>query len=294
MVLPSACAGVDKPDNELSNFKYSLNTSTISGGNLGIEKYIEIAASAGYDFIEIWVRDLETYINSGNSINDLRNLTNDLNIGIVSAIGFAPWMTGGKEGFDQMQIEMEMLAEVGCSRIAAPPAGVDPHVPLDLFEVGKKYAELLELGRQTGVIPQLEFWGSSPSLWHIGQAMMIVAVANDADARILPDVYHMFRGGSGFDTLKMISGNMIDMFHVNDYPGDIQREEQTDADRVFPGDGIAPLNQIIQDLGKDGGEKVLSLELFNRDYWKRDPAEIAATGLEKMKSIVKSAGAINI
>ena len=29
----------------------------------------------------------------------------------------------------------------------------------------------------------------------------------------------------------------------------------------------------------------LSLELFNRDYWKQDPLEVAKTGLAKLKAI---------
>ena len=35
-----------------------------------------------------------------------------------------------------------------------------------------------------------------------------------------------------------------------------------------------------------GGTKVLSLELFNPEYWKSDLLTIAKTGLEKMKKVV--------
>ena len=31
---------------------------------------------------------------------------------------------------------------------------------------------------------------------------------------------------------------------------------------------------------------MLSLELFNRDYWKQDPLEVAKTGLAKVKAAV--------
>jgi sugar phosphate isomerase/epimerase len=151
---------------------------------------------------------------------------------------------------------------------------------------GEKYRRLLELGRKTGVMPQLEFWGSSPVLWHMGQVLMIAAVADDPDVRILPDVYHMFRGGSGFDTLKLLDGKVIEIFHMNDYPDNKNRIEQVDADRVFPGDGAAPLSKILKYLRDMGGEKVLSLELFNRNYWDRDPLEVAKMGLQKMRKLV--------
>jgi hypothetical protein len=32
----------------------------------------------------------------------------------------------------------------------------------------------------------------------------------------------------------------------------------------------------------------LSLELFNETYWKQDALEVARTGLEKMRAVVKA------
>jgi 2-keto-myo-inositol isomerase len=63
-------------------------------------------------------------------------------------------------------------------------------------------------------------------------------------------------------------------------------EEQTDSDRIYPGDGAAPLKQILRDLMRMGGKKVLSLELFNETYWKQDALQVARTGLQKMKRLV--------
>jgi 2-keto-myo-inositol isomerase len=269
-----------------SIFRYCLNTSTISGQNLGLLKYIEIASKAGYHGIEVWVRDVETALKEGHTLSSLKSYIDDHSLKVESAIGFAPWMAEGEAGFIQMEKEMEMLAGIGCRRIAAPPAGVPTDKPLDLFAVGEKYKQLLDLGRNTGVMPQLEFWGSSPVLWHLGQVLLIAAAADDPNVKILPDVYHMFRGGSGFNALKMLDGNLIEIFHMNDYPSSKPREQQDDADRVYPGDGAAPMNQILTDLKNMGGEKILSLELFNRAYWEEDPLLVAKNGLTKMKSLV--------
>jgi 2-keto-myo-inositol isomerase len=271
---------------EKSPFSFCLNTSTISGQKPSLFEQVKIASEAGYDGIEVWVRDVEAALADGATAASIKTFIGDHGIRVEDAIGFAPWMTGGEAGFSQMEEEMNMLAGIGCLRIAAPPAGVPSDQPLDLFMAGEKYAQLIELGRKTGVMPQLEFWGSSPVLWQLGQVLMIAAVADDSDARILPDVYHLFRGGSGFNALKMINGSLIEIFHLNDYPASIPREEQNDADRVYPGDGAAPMKQILSDLKNMGGEKVLSLELFNRTYWEKDPLEVARTGLLKMKEIL--------
>jgi sugar phosphate isomerase/epimerase len=135
-------------------------------------------------------------------------------------------------------------------------------------------------------MPLLDFWGASGTLYNFGQALAIAAAANDPDARILPDVYHLFRGGSGFEGLKLVSGKVIEIIHMNDYPATKPVSEQTDSDRVYPGDGAAPIRQVLRDLREMGGTKVLSLELFNKIYWTQDALLVASAGLKKMKLLV--------
>lgn len=287
LVGPLSFSKEKKKDTD--KFKFSLNTSTISGQKLGVQKYIEIAAKAGYDCMELWIPDIKAYLDNGGTLAALKKLVSDSKVPVVNAIGFAPWMVDDEEkrnaGFKQMREEMEIMAALNCPRIAAPSAGIGPTAQLDMFVVGERFAKLIDLGKETGVVPQLEFWGAS-RFFHIGQAMMASAVANKSGARILADVYHLFRGNSGFDSLKMIDGSMIEIFHMNDYPSSIPREKQEDKDRIYPGDGAAPFKQILTDLKSMKGPKILSLELFNREYWAQDPLQVAKTGLEKMKKVV--------
>jgi sugar phosphate isomerase/epimerase len=279
-------------DKKNGTFRYCLNTSTISGHKLTLAQQIAVASEAGYDGVELWVRDVQAHLNLSHTVESLRKIIDQSGLTVENAIGFAPWIVNDDEtraaGFKQMQQEMELMAALGCRRIAAPAFGFQKGEALDLFKAGERYKQLLELGRKTGVMPQLEFWGASPVLYHIGQAMMVAAVANDPDVRILADVYHMFRGQSGYDTLKMIKGQVVEIFHMNDFVDTIPREQQGDKDRVFPGDGAAPMHQILTDLKNMGGVKVLSLELFNQAYWEQDALLVAKTGLAKMKSLVET------
>ena len=289
-VLAPKTVLADKIENS-ATFTYCLNTSTISGQKTGFLKEFEITAKAGYDGIEVWIRDIQKYINEGGNLKDLKKYIDDLGLKVENAIGFAEWIVDDEskrnDALEQLKKEMEMVAQIGCTRIAAPPAGAYDKPNLDLFEVAKRYRKILEAGDGTGVTPILEFWGASASLFHISQAMFVATAANHPKACILPDVYHMYRGGSGYESLKQISGNAIEVFHFNDFVTHIEREKQTDSDRVYPGDGGAPFSQIITDLYKAGGKKILSLELFNRDYWQKDALEVAKTGLDKMKNLVE-------
>jgi sugar phosphate isomerase/epimerase len=78
--------------------------------------------------------------------------------------------------------------------------------------------------------------------------------------------------------------------HFNDYPADPPREKIKDEHRIYPGDGIAPITQILKDLKASGGTTALSLELFNREYWKQDPAEVLKTGAAKIRTAIEKAG----
>ena len=268
-----------------TDFKYSLNTSTIRGQKPTVPQIIEIAAEAGYDGIEIWINEIEGYISSGKSLASLKTLLSDAKISAFNAIGFAPWMAQNpeksKQGFTQMEKEMGMLAEIGCIRVAAPAIGTEGQVNVE--ESAEKYNELIELGKRMGVMPQLEFWGAFEPFHNLSQCLSVAIAANNPDAKILPDIYHLYRGGSGFHALKLLSGDAFDILHVNDIPSGRNRVELGDKDRVYPGDGIAPLNEISEILKNNGGTKILSLELFNETYWAQDPLLVAKTGIEKIK-----------
>jgi sugar phosphate isomerase/epimerase len=58
---------------------------------------------------------------------------------------------------------------------------------------------------------------------------------------------------------------------------------------VYPGDGVAPLPELLQVWRRTGGQKVLSLELFNRKYWSEDALGVAKTGLARMKAVAAKA-----
>jgi len=274
-------------------FRYCFNTSTIRGQKLSLEKEIEVTAQAGYDAIEPWVEKIHGCIREGRNLKDIRKRIDDSGLTVESAICFFQWVVDDDEtrakGLEQVKRDMDVLAQIGGKRIAAPPAGATRQAGLDLMKAAERYRSLLELGEKMGVVPQLEIWGPSKNLHLLGEAMFVVIESGHPKACLLPDVYHTYKGGSDFNGFKYISARTISVFHMNDYPAEPPRETINDRDRVYPGDGIAPLTQIIRDLHANGSRAFLSLELFNPTYWKQEPLAVAKTGLAKMKEAVSKA-----
>ncbi|MBC8354218.1 MAG: sugar phosphate isomerase/epimerase [Planctomycetes bacterium] len=280
-------------------FGFCLNTSTIrefdgkGGKPRPIVEQVDIAANAGYDAIEPWVRDLHQYKGSGGSMADLRKRIVDRGLTVESAIGFASWIVDDdakrEAGYETAKRDMAILLEIGGKRLAAPPVGATGQTDLNLFAAAERYRKLLEIGDEIGVIPEVELWGFSKSMSRLGELMFVAVESGHPSACVLPDVYHIYKGGSAFTGLGLIHGPSIQVFHMNDYPADPPRETIGDADRVYPGDGVAPLGDILRTLRATGCRCMLSLELFNRDYWKQDPMKVAATGLNKMRASVEAA-----
>lgn len=274
-------------------FGFCLNTSTLMGQKLPLAEELEIAAKAGYRAVEPWIRELQAHTESGGSLDDLGKKARDLGLTVESAIGFFEWAVDDdgrrQKALDQAAREMEMVAKIGGKRIAAPPAGATDRSDSDPRRLADRYRELLRRGDATGVVPQVEVWGFSKTLGRLGEAAYVAIESGHRHACILPDIFHLYKGGSGFDGLALLGPRSMHVFHLNDYPDSPPRTEIDDARRVYPGDGVAPLGEVVRTLRDVGFRGVLSLELFNRDYWKQDALTVARTGLEKMKAVVRRA-----
>ncbi|MEA1952533.1 MAG: sugar phosphate isomerase/epimerase family protein [Planctomycetota bacterium] len=281
--------GDSKPTRSPETFSFCFNTATILGQKLPLDKEVDVASAAGYDGIEPWIRNIRKYHDSGGSLADMKKMIADRGLTVESAIGFARWITPDKAarraGLEQARQDMELVRAIGGRRIAAPPAGAKADGGYGLLEIAAWYRDLLNVGREMGVTPQLETWGTSKLLSRLGQAAFVVTEAAHPDACLLLDVYHTYKGGSDFAGMRMLNGTAMHVYHLNDYPADPPRETINDSHRVYPGDGIAPIKSILSDMKAAGFRGALSLEVFNREYWKQDPLLVAKTGLKKMRAL---------
>ncbi len=271
-------------------FGYCLNTSTIREQGLGLGEELELAARVGYTGLEPWVREMDAYVEAGGRLSDLAKKAADLGMLIPNAIGFFDWAVDDprrrEEGFEEARRCMELCRQIGCRRLAAPPSGITDVVDADLDAIAERYGQLLDVGQQFGVTPMVEFWGMSKTLGRLGEALYVAVESGRREACILADVFHMYKGGSPFDGICLLGPQTLGLVHVNDYPAEPARDEITDADRVYPGDGIAPLSRILRDLYDIGYHGMLSIELFNEQYYRQDAREVVRSGLAKLQQQV--------
>ncbi|HZG55987.1 sugar phosphate isomerase/epimerase family protein [Paenibacillus sp.] len=272
-------------------FRTALNASTLFPFTRDPERHIAIAGEAGYEGVELWVGDIQLYLSRGGSTERLRAAAEEAGVELVNAIAFFPWADADADvrlrGLRQAEEEMRLLAQLGCKAVAAPPFGDVATMTAERF--ADAYAALCELGQRLGVEPLLEFWGRAKRLATLREAVDVLNVLETRGGesgfgrKLLLDPFHMYTGGSPFESLGELDGPRIGLFHVNDYPASPPRESIGDDARVFPGEGVAPTSRIAELLYASGYRGYLSLELFRDSYGDRNAAEVAADGLRDVK-----------
>lgn len=269
----------------MSEFIYCLNTSTIQPTPL-LDK-VRIAGQAGYQALEPWNDEINEYIDQGGSLADLKTALTDAGLIVASVIALRGWAEVEGEAFAEVledcRKRMDQAAFLESPIIvASPPIGA-----VNLEQATSRYAQLLHLGRQVGVKPAMEFLGFSDGVNTLSQALAIAEGTEDPEATVVADVFHLMRGPGSIDDLLTLSSDRLAIVHLNDLPATPPPREQADADRVMPGDGIADLPRVVAHLRSIGYQGPLSLELFNRDLWAQDPADVARRGLERLRGLVE-------
>jgi 2-keto-myo-inositol isomerase len=274
----------------ISPWRLVMNTSTIRP--TPFEEKLRVIAAAGWDGIEPWINELEEYEAAGGNLKELAQRIKDMGLYVPNIIGLWDAMPPTREAFEASlpatRERMRRSADVGSIHVAAIPS--PDREDFDLKWGAEMYRELMRIGREDyGIAVAFEFVGFLKGVHRFGQACAVALDANDDKACLIMDTFHLFRGGSGFNALGLIQNSLIANFHWNDVPGDVPREEQGDEHRLYPGDGILPLGQVLNSLKAIGYDKALSLEIFNREYWKQPPEKVAADGLRKMRDCIAAA-----
>jgi 2-keto-myo-inositol isomerase len=267
-----------------------LDTATIRPASL--QEKVKIAAKAGYDAIEPWDGELEKYEAEGGNLKDLGKQIKDLGMFVPSVIGLWNALPPTKELFEQSlkdtRNRMRMAAAIGAEHIQTIPNTVGDNFSQKW--VADRFRDIIQMGWNDYKLKAALVFVKYFPVKTMGQAAGIALDANHPNAMIIPDVYHMYISEGGFEGLKQLKGDMIAIFQFNDAPASPSLQQLGDEHRVYPGDGILPLQQIFKDLKASGYKGCISLEMYNPEYWKQDLQKVADTGLRKTLEVLKKAG----
>ena len=191
---------------------------------------------------------------------------------------------------EDLKWKVAMAESLGATRIVIPSTASEAHVLADYEQLKANLFECGEIAKPHNVALMVEFTRNSRLINNIRTSLDLVRGLSHPNIKFMLDLYHFWAGPSKFEDLDMIEPGEIHHVHFADTPRQPPLEVAEQKDRAFPGEGIAPLQKILNKLVEKGYNRALSLELFDMDVRRTDPAVIAGRALETITPFIQHVG----
>ncbi len=252
---------------------------------------IRAASLAGYDLIELWAKKMEAYL-LDHSLDDLRTLLTEshvkpLAINSVEFVTFnAPWEKANT--MNLIARYARMADHLSCPFIVLVPSprpeGATHKDVLD--ESVKVLLEISDRFKDHRVRFAFEFLGFRwCSVSTMEEDFAIVKAVNRENIGMVLDTFHFYAGGSSVGAIRNVDPEKIFILHMNDAE-DLPKSELQDAHRLFPGEGVIPLGEMVAGLKNIHYDGPVSLEMFRPAYWSLPPEEVARKGFDAIRKFL--------
>lgn len=191
------------------------------------------------------------------------------------------------QAVEDLKWKVAMAEALGATRLVIPSTASAEHVLADYEELKANLYECAEIAKPHNVALMVEFTRNSKLINNLRTSLDVVRALNHPNLKFMIDLYHFWAGPSKFEDLDLIEPGEIHHVHFADTPRNPPVEVAEQKDRAFPGEGIAPLQKILNKLVEKGYNRALSLELFDMDIRRTDPAVIAGRALDTITPFIR-------
>lgn len=252
---------------------------------------IHIAGEAKYDVIEITAAKLDKFLET-RPIAEARKLIKAAHlkthaINSIEKINFRD-AAGRSEILTRTRRLAEYAHALDCPWIVAVPGPAPGDMRWEAIRDNTVISlrVLCEVAEPHNVGIAFEFLGFSwCSVQTVTQAWEIVCAVDRANLGMVIDTCHFYAGNSTLDSIRAVDARKMGILHLNDVEP-MPKEKITDAHRLFPGDGVIPLKEIIGAVRGIGYDGVASIEIFRPEYWAHDPLAVAREAKKKAEQVL--------
>jgi sugar phosphate isomerase/epimerase len=262
-----------------------------SSAAAGFRRSLEGYARAGIRFVEIIPPHLEEFLRT-ESMATARRLLSDLGLKAVSGSGvrgLAEPSPGRAKALEDLKAKAEMMAAMGVDRMVCPCGASEKFTADDYKRGADNLREVGDVVKPFGIVAMLEFMRGSTFIGTLPTALRVTRAAAHPNVKPMFDCYHFWAGLSKFEDIELIRAGEIHHMHFQDVP-DIPREQLDNSTREIPGNGVSPLERILQGLYRKGYRGPLSVEVFYPKYQNAEPEQLAREIRQKAEPIMRRAG----
>ena len=257
--------------------RLGFNGATTQTANLATDIYV--AGQAGYDVIELRDGKLDQFLAQG-SLDDVRRMLREADVtawtinaidrvGVDGAVGTARAVARCRELSRYAQA-------IECPWVLVVPGPTDGRTDAQVTsDTVATLREMADVAAEFGISVAFEFMGFPwAAVRDVAGAWEIVQEANRPNLGIIVDTAHFYAGGSTLESIREVDPERLVVLHINDVE-DVAKPDITDGHRLYPGEGVIPLQDILGAVRATGWDGVLSVELFREEYWQQDPLAVA-------------------
>jgi 2-keto-myo-inositol isomerase len=265
--------------------------STVCSLDSGLETILEEYAAGHCTAIDLWLGHAETYLEN-HGIGDLKDLLSTHGIEAVAASFQGGLLTSQGDArrahWTHFESRLGLLQELAIPVLVVAGDAFGPLAPQDLSRLSTSLAEAASRAADAGVRLALEFDARASFPNNLQSAVALVEDVGHANLGICLDWFHFSAGPSKPLDLFLLSRETLAHVQLSD-TADVPREMATDADRILPGEGSSPPDELVRRLGEIGYPGAVSVELHNPRLWRVPPRQFGEIAITSLRTLLGQA-----
>lgn len=264
----------------------SLEGSELFGSIDAVEK-------AGYDVIELRLAPVESFLRGGHTVKELADKFESVSIRPHAMCAILdieiPDSPRRKQLIASYRQVCQVAAGIGCPNIQMVSGRTFADSPWETIrrETAAGLREMADIAAEYGLTALYEPIAWWP-VWSASQSLEVIAETGRDNVGILIDSFHIFAGEDNLEFIRKLDPEMMPTVHLGDCVAK-QGQVWSDNERwPMPGDGIAPLKEIMEAILATGYDGVISDEIWPGVYSDWDWTKLFKTLKEKGDMVLAS------
>jgi sugar phosphate isomerase/epimerase len=261
--------------------------ATVCSLQTPLETVLEDYAAGHVDAVDLWLGQVDAYLKE-RSVGALRERLAGHGIAPVAASFQGGLLTSQGEAraehWKTFEGRLAICRDLGIPVLVVAGDAFGPLGPEDLSRLSMSLAEAAKRAADAGVRLALEFDARASFPNNLQSAVALVEDVGSPNLGVCLDWFPWTVGPSKPLDLWLLSRENLAHVQLSDI-ADLPREMASDADRILPGEGSSPVDDLVRRLGEIGYGGAVAVELMNPQLWGVPPrqfGEIAITALRKL------------
>jgi 4-hydroxyphenylpyruvate dioxygenase len=290
---PIALSGIHRAASAAEG-KMALCIHTNTSHAAGYRGALEGWAKAGIRNVELNAGLVDEFLET-DTLEGARNVLTDNGLtavhGAVSVRGLLAPNPNHADAIDNLKRRLEIFAYLGLEKAYTTSGGNQQLTMDDYKTVADNMHVVGETAESFDMTMNVEFVRSSTYMSTLLTGLKLTREAAHPNLGLMFDFYHFWSGLNRLEDMDQIRPGEIKHVHFQDVP-DMPREMLDQTSRIIPGDGVSPLNAMLEKLAEKDYAGPLSVELFLPKFQRGDPYELALEIREKCEAVMRAAGVL--